>query len=85
MFGSEDRPNPLGAAFIEYGRIAKTLHLLAVVDPMDDTYRRQMHKQLTVQESATSSPATSATARRAPSTRRTGTGWRTSSARSAWS
>lgn len=24
------------------GRIAKTLHLLAVVDPVDDTYRRQM-------------------------------------------
>jgi hypothetical protein len=38
-------------AFAEYGRIAKTLHLLAVVDPVDDTYRRQMHKQLTVQES----------------------------------
>ncbi|MGA5578397.1 Tn3 family transposase [Streptomyces koyangensis] len=51
MVGSKDRPNPLGAAFAEYGRIAKTLHLLAVVDPMDDTYRRQMHKQLTVQES----------------------------------
>ncbi|MEU9428685.1 Tn3 family transposase [Streptomyces sp. NPDC048342] len=51
MFGGKDRPNPLGAAFAEYGRIAKTLHLLAVVDPMDDTYRRRMHKQLTVQES----------------------------------
>lgn len=37
-------------AFAEYGRIAKTLHLLAVVDLMDDTYRRQMHKQPTVQE-----------------------------------
>jgi TnpA family transposase len=35
----------------EYGRTAKTLHLLAVVDPVDDTHRRQMHKQLTVQES----------------------------------
>ena len=44
-------PAPLGQAFAEYGRIAKTLHLLAVVDPVDDTYRRQMHKQLTVQES----------------------------------
>ncbi|MFI8930472.1 Tn3 family transposase [Streptomyces sp. NPDC053474] len=51
MFGREGHPTPLGAAFAEYGRIAKTLHLLAVVDPMDDTYRRQMHKQLTVQES----------------------------------
>lgn len=31
--------------------IAKTLHLLRVVDPVDDTYRRQMNRQLTVQES----------------------------------
>ncbi len=51
MFGREGHPAPLGQAFAEYGRIAKTLHLLAVVDPVDDTYRRQMHKQLTVQES----------------------------------
>lgn len=51
MFGREGHPTPLGQAFTEYGRIAKTLHLLAVVDPVDDTYRRQMHKQLTVQES----------------------------------
>lgn len=51
MFGREGHPTPLGQAFAEYGRIAKTLHLLAVVDPVDDTSRRQMHKQLTVQES----------------------------------
>jgi TnpA family transposase len=51
LFGREGHPTPLGVAFAEYGRIAKTLHLLAVVDPVDDTYRRQMHKQLTVQES----------------------------------
>ncbi|MGI5423928.1 Tn3 family transposase [Streptomyces sp. CA-179760] len=31
--------------------IAKTEHLLRVVDPVDDTYRRQMNRQLTVQES----------------------------------
>jgi TnpA family transposase len=31
--------------------IAKTMHLLALVDPMDDTYRRLMNRQLTVQES----------------------------------
>jgi len=24
----------------EYGRIAKTLHLLDMVDPVDETYRR---------------------------------------------
>ncbi|MER6599727.1 Tn3 family transposase [Streptomyces parvus] len=51
MFGREGRPTPLGQAFAEYGRIGKTLHLLRVVDPVDDTYRRQMNRQLTVQES----------------------------------
>ncbi|QKZ20829.1 transposase [Streptomyces chartreusis] len=51
MFGREGRPTPLGQAFAEYGRIAKTLHLLAVVDPVDDTCRRQMNRQLTVLES----------------------------------
>lgn len=47
----EGHPSPLGAAFAEYGRIDKTLHLLAWVDPVDDTYRRSMNRQLTVQES----------------------------------
>jgi TnpA family transposase len=51
MFGREGHPTPLGAAFAEYGRIDKTMHLLALVDPMDDTYRRLMNRQLTVQES----------------------------------
>jgi len=43
-------PSLLGRALAEYGRIAKTLHLLAFIDS-DDTYRRQIHSQLTVQES----------------------------------
>ncbi|MGJ5895784.1 Tn3 family transposase [Streptomyces sp. V2] len=51
MFGREGHPTPLGAAFAEYGRIDKTMHLLALVDPVDDTYRRLMNRQLTVQES----------------------------------
>jgi TnpA family transposase len=51
MFGRDGHPTPLGAAFAEYGRIDKTMHLLAVVDPVDDTYRRTMNRQLTVQES----------------------------------
>ena len=42
MFGREGHPTPLGAAFAEYGRIDKTMHLLALVDPVDDTYRRLM-------------------------------------------
>jgi hypothetical protein len=51
MFGHEGHSTPLGAAFAEYGRIDKTMHLLALVDPVDDTYRRLMNRQLTVQES----------------------------------
>ncbi|MGI8846886.1 MAG: Tn3 family transposase [Candidatus Dormibacteria bacterium] len=51
MFGRDGHPTPLGQGFSEYGRIAKTLHLLAVVDPVDDTYDRGMNRQLTVQES----------------------------------
>ena len=37
MFGRDGHPTPLEQAFIEYGRIAKTLHLLALVDPIDGT------------------------------------------------
>jgi TnpA family transposase len=51
LFGRDGHPTPLGQAFIEYGRIAKTLHLLALVDPIDGTYQRRMNRQLTVQES----------------------------------
>ena len=51
MFGRDGHPTPLGQAFIEYGRIAKTLHLLALVDPIDGSYQRRMNRQLTVQES----------------------------------
>jgi hypothetical protein len=55
MFGRKGRPTPLGQAFAEYGRIAETLHLLAVVDPVDDAYRRQMNRQLTGRYSCTAS------------------------------
>lgn len=51
MFGRVGHPSPLGQAFAEYGRIDKTMHLLSLVDPVDDTYRRRMNRQLTVQES----------------------------------
>jgi TnpA family transposase len=51
MLGRDGHPSPLGQAFAEYGRIAKTLHLLALVDPVDEGYRRTVHRQLTVQES----------------------------------
>jgi TnpA family transposase len=51
MLGRDGHPTPLGAAFADYGRTAKTLHLLAMCDPDDETYRRAVHTQLTVQES----------------------------------
>jgi TnpA family transposase len=44
------RPTTLGRAIAEYGRIAKTLHLLAFVDA-DESYRRQVGAQLSLQES----------------------------------
>ena len=50
MLGRDGNPSPLGHAFADYGRIAKTLHLLAMCDP-DETYRRTVHTQLTIQES----------------------------------
>jgi TnpA family transposase len=43
------RPTSLGKAIAEYGRIAKTLHLLAWLD--DATYRRRVGAQLNLQES----------------------------------
>jgi TnpA family transposase len=51
MLGRDGHPTPLGQAFAEYGRIAKTLHLLAMIDPVDDTHRRAVNTQTTVQES----------------------------------
>src|ERR1022692_3548913 len=42
---------PLGEAFIGYGRSGKTLHLFALVEPIDGSYQRRMNRQLTVQES----------------------------------
>jgi TnpA family transposase len=44
------RPSLLGRALAEYGRIAKTQHLLAFID-VDETYRREIHTQLALQES----------------------------------
>jgi len=40
MLTRDGHPTPLGQDPAEYGRIAKTLHLLAMVDPVDETYRR---------------------------------------------
>jgi TnpA family transposase len=50
MMAHDGRPSTLGQAFAEYGRMAKTMHLLAYVD-VDDSYRRQIGAQLNIQES----------------------------------
>ena len=49
MMSRDGRSSHLGQAFAEYGRIAKTLHLLSFID-VDDGYRRQASRQLTIQE-----------------------------------
>lgn len=51
MLARDGNPTPLGAAIGEYGRPAKTLHLLKMVDPDDETYRRLVHTRLGTQES----------------------------------
>jgi TnpA family transposase len=51
MLSREGNPTPLGRAFAEYGRIAKTVHLLTFVDPVDETYRRSIGRQQNMTES----------------------------------
>ena len=49
MFSRDGHPFGLGRAFAEYGRIAKTVHLLSFID-VDDSYRRRTSRQLTISE-----------------------------------
>ncbi|MFD9482646.1 Tn3 family transposase [Streptomyces sp. NPDC059991] len=79
MFGREGHLTPLGAAFAEYTRIDKTMHLPALVDPVDDTYRRLMNRQLTVQEFRDRLARAICHGGRGQIARRTGRAWRTSS------
>ena len=48
MLSRDGKPGRLGQAFEHYGRIAKTLHLLSVID--DEGYRRRMSSQINIQE-----------------------------------
>jgi hypothetical protein len=48
MLSRDGKPGRLGQAFEHYGRIAKTLHLLSVID--DESYRRRMSSQINIQE-----------------------------------
>ncbi len=43
LFARGGRPTPLGQAFAEYRRIVKALHLLSILDPIRDTYRRRLN------------------------------------------
>ena len=45
----DGKPTALGEAVAIYGRIDKSLHMLAVLD--DEAYRRQISNQLSIQES----------------------------------
>jgi TnpA family transposase len=49
MLSRDGRPAALGQAFTDYGRLAKTQHLLAVLDA-DDTFRRQLTARLNLHE-----------------------------------
>ena len=49
MLARDGSPTPLGAAIADYGRLAKTLHILAMTD-VDDTRRRVVSQQLSLQE-----------------------------------
>jgi hypothetical protein len=58
MLTRDGHPNPLGQALAEYGRIAKILHLLAMVDPVDETYRRTVTRQPGPTQASSPSPVT---------------------------
>lgn len=49
MLNRGGNPSPLGAAFADYGRAAKTLHILSMTEP-DDTRRRVVSQQLSSHE-----------------------------------
>jgi TnpA family transposase len=83
MLAANGKPTQLGDALAHYGRVFKTLHVLAYVD--DETYRRDIRGSAISKKAATTWPATCSTAARANCTGPTTRAWRTSSAPSAWS
>jgi len=80
MLGREGHPTPLGQAFAEYGRTPRLCTCWPSWTRSTTPTAARCMSSSPSRSPVTSSPGTSATARRAPSTRRTGTGWRTSSA-----
>ena len=84
MLQRDGHPTALGEALAAYGRILKTLHILAYIDA-DETYRRDIQHIVTSRKAATTWPVPSATARRENCSTITNAVWKTSSASSAWS
>ncbi|MFD8463437.1 Tn3 family transposase [Streptomyces antimycoticus] len=68
MSGREGHPTPLSTTFAEHARTDKTMHLLALADPADNTYQRLMNRQLTEQKSHHRLAPANATAAAASST-----------------
>jgi hypothetical protein len=75
-------PTQLGIAVAHFGRIFKTLHVLAYVDR--EPYRRDIKRMRNLQEQRHGWPSTCSTAARASCTSPITRGWKTSSARSGW-
>ena len=93
MLQRDGRPTALGEAIAMYGRIFKSLHILAYIDT-DESYRRDIKAIRNLQEGRHALarkichgnwPGRSATERRASYTTATSAAWKTSSAPSAWS
>ena len=84
MLQRDGHPTALGEALAAYGRIFKSLHILAYIDA-DEAYRRDIKHIATCRKAATTWPAPSATARRASCSTATNEGSKISSACSGWS
>jgi len=78
MLAPAGKSTQLGDALAHYGRIFKTLHVLAYVD--DDAYRRQIKGMRNLRKAATTWPAMSFTAARASCASTTTRAWKTISA-----
>jgi TnpA family transposase len=84
MLQRDGHPTAPGEAIAMYGRIFKSLHILAYIDT-DETYRRDIKGIRNLQEGRHALAGRSATGRRASCTTGTSAAWRTSSAPSALS
>ncbi|GAA0838223.1 hypothetical protein GCM10009525_47670 [Streptosporangium amethystogenes subsp. fukuiense] len=82
MLSADGRPTGLGEAFVHYGRIFKTLHLLQFLH--DEGYRRMIGAQLNVQEARHRLARKIAFGNRGQLRQRYREGWKTGLAASVW-